>query len=151
MPDEAGASSALAEPVRVEEQPLGLLLHRAQSALRTEVTATALKSMGLTFREYICMRILRRSPGKSNAELARDLNVSPQATIVVVRSLQHRALLTRPRSASSGRVLPARLTSQGINILKRTESEVRATEDRILTKLTRDEQRSLRRLLNALG
>jgi len=70
MPDEAGASSALAEPVRVEEQPLGLLLHRAQSALRTEVTATALKSMGLTFREYICMRILRRSPGKSNAELA---------------------------------------------------------------------------------
>jgi DNA-binding MarR family transcriptional regulator len=151
MPRKSTQSRPLGESEWSDDQPLGLLLHRAQSALRAEVTVRALKRSGLAFPEYMCMRLLSQSPGKSNAELARDLNVLPQATSGVVRGLQQRGLLMRPHSASSGRSLPARLTGHGLDILMRTEAGVRAAEDSILPKLTPQERHSLRRLLNALG
>ena len=41
--------------------------------------------MGLAFPQYICMRILSKYPGRSNAELARYTNVTPQAMNMVLR------------------------------------------------------------------
>lgn len=82
---------------QVEAQPLGYLLHRLTSALRTEVTATVLTPLGLSFPQYLCMRLLSQSPGTSNAELARGISVSPQAMNMVVRGLQKRRLVARPR------------------------------------------------------
>ena len=72
----------------LEDQPLGYLLYRVANALRAEVTATALDPMGLAFPQYICMRILSKFPGRSNAELARDTNVTPQAMNMVLRRLE---------------------------------------------------------------
>ena len=53
-------------------EPLGYLLHRLAWSLRAEVTALALEPVGLSFPQYICMRILSKSPGRSNADLARE-------------------------------------------------------------------------------
>jgi DNA-binding MarR family transcriptional regulator len=55
---------------------LGYLLNRVATALRTEVTATVLEPVGLTLSQYVCLRILARSSGMSNAELARAAAVS---------------------------------------------------------------------------
>ena len=74
-----------------DDQPLGYLLYRAHNALRSEVTTTVLEPLGLAFPQYICMRILSRFPDRSNAELARDTNVSPQAMNMVVRGLRNAA------------------------------------------------------------
>ena len=63
------------------------------------------------------MRILSHSPGRSNAELARDVNVSPQAMNMVLRwhsGPRHRG---PPASAASGRSLPAQLTREGNELL----------------------------------
>ncbi|MDT5131745.1 MAG: hypothetical protein QOE41_1056, partial [Mycobacterium sp.] len=60
------------------DPPLGFLLSRASARLRTEVT-DGLGPLGLTFSQYLCMRVLSVNPGMSSAELARALNVSPQA------------------------------------------------------------------------
>ena len=57
------------------------------NALRSEVTSTVLEPLGLAFPQYICMRILSKFPDRSNAELARDTNVSPQAMNMVLRGL----------------------------------------------------------------
>ena len=95
------------------DQPLGYLLYRAHNSLRAEVTATVLEPLGLTFPQYICMRILSKFPGRSNAELARDTTVSPQAMNMVLRGLEERGLVTRPASVPSGRSLPAALTRAG--------------------------------------
>ena len=132
------------------DQPLGYLLHRLTTSLRAEVTSGALEPLGLTFPQYICMRILSQWPGRSNAELARDVIVSPQAMNMVVRGLQDRGLVTRPASVDSGRSLPAELTRAGVDLLKRTDPAIRAAEKRALAPLDERDQRELRRLLVAL-
>jgi DNA-binding MarR family transcriptional regulator len=132
------------------DQPLGYLLHRLATSLRAEVTAGALEPLGLTFPQYICMRILSKSPGRSNADLARDVMVSPQAMNMVVRGLEERGLVARPASVDSGRSLPAELTRAGAALLKKTEAGIRAAERRALAPLTESDQHDLRRLLAAL-
>lgn len=133
-----------------ESQPLGYLLHKLALALRTDVTGTVLEPAGLSFPEYICMRILARFPGRTNAELARDVMVSPQAMNMVVRGLQERGLLSRPAEVSSGRSRPAELTRDGKAQLDRTTEGIRESEQRVLANLSDRDQRELRRILAEL-
>jgi DNA-binding MarR family transcriptional regulator len=134
-----------------EDQPLGYLLYRVASALRAEVTATALEPLGLTFPQYLCMRVLSRFPGRSNAELARDMSVSPQAMNTVVRGLQDRGLVTRPATVASGRSLPAQLTREGAELLDRTDSGVAAAEQRLMSGIDSRQRADFRRILAVLG
>lgn len=134
-----------------EDQPLGLLLVRVATALRAEVIAGVLEPLDLSFPQYICMRILSHSPGRSNAELARDANVSPQAMNMVVRGLQERGLVTRPTSVSAGRSLPAELTRDGAALLEDIDPGVRDAERKVLAPLSDTDRRHFRRLLDELG
>lgn len=120
-------------------------------ALRSEVTTSVLEPLDLTFAQYLCMRILSKAPGSSNAELARQLNVSPQAMNMVVRGLEDRGLVSRPASVASGRALPAELSREGVAILSRTDSGVRAAELHVLGNLAEDERSQLKRILAAVG
>ncbi len=130
--------------------PLGYLMHRLHAALRSEVTETVLEPLGLTFPEYICLRMLAQAPGTSNAELARTISVSRQAMNLVLRGLQDRGLVTRPPTADKGRARPAELTAAGSKLLRRTDSGVRVAEDRVLSRLADDDRAQFRRILAAL-
>jgi DNA-binding MarR family transcriptional regulator len=132
------------------EQPLGYLLHRVMSALRADVTETVLEPLGLTFPQYICLRMLAKFPGHSNADLARESNVSPQAMNMVLKALEERGLVTRPHAVASGRSLPAQLTREGTVLLARTDAGVHAAEDRLMTGITTRERHDLKRILAAL-
>ena len=134
-----------------EDQPLGYLLSRVMFALKADVTATVLDPLEVAFPEYLCMRVLSKYPGQSNADLARAQNVSPQAMNMVLRGLEDRGLVTRPASVSSGRSLPAQLTREGEELLKRTDAGVRAAERRLMADLTDEERYEFKRLLAALG
>ncbi|MDT5330805.1 MAG: hypothetical protein QOF31_2102 [Mycobacterium sp.] len=134
-----------------EDQPLGFLLCRGMFALKADVTATVLDPLEVAFPEYLCMRVLAKYPGQSNAELARALSVSPQAMNMVLRGLEERRLVSRPASVSSGRSLPAQLTREGGELLKRTDAGVRAAEDRLMANLSAEERREFKRVLTALG
>jgi len=134
-----------------EDQPLGYLLSRVMFALKADVTATVLDPLEVAFPEYLCMRVLSKFPGQSNADLARALNVSPQAINMVLRGLEDRGLVIRPASVSSGRSLPAQLTREGEGLLKRTDAGVRAAEDRLMADLTDDQRYEFKRMLAALG
>jgi DNA-binding MarR family transcriptional regulator len=136
---------------RVETQPLGYLLHRLASALRREVTATVLAPLGLSFAHYLCMRLLSQSPGMSNAQLGRAINVSPQAMNRVVQKLQKRSLVVRATVVPSGRSLPMELSFEGAEFLKRTNSGVRAAERRVLAEFAEQDRRDLLKLLATLG
>lgn len=132
-------------------QPLGYQLARIAAALRSEVTAGVLDPVNLSFPQYICMRILSLSPGRSNAELARDVNVSPQAMNMVVRGLEDRGLVSRPASVSAGRSLPAELTREGSALLRTIDAGVRDAEVRVLSPLSDRDRREFRRILAELG
>ncbi|WP_439381324.1 MarR family winged helix-turn-helix transcriptional regulator [Amycolatopsis lexingtonensis] len=134
----------------LRDEPLGYLLHRVTAALRAEVAATVLEPAELAAPEYLCLRMLSQAP-KSNAELAREAQVSPQAMNKVVRELQDRGLVTRPASVPSGRALPATLTREGAAMLARLDPAVAEAEDRVLAKLDEQDRRELRRLLVAAG
>ncbi|WP_137148103.1 MarR family winged helix-turn-helix transcriptional regulator [Mycolicibacterium sp. CR10] len=138
-------------PDPVADPPLGYLLHRVATALRADVTASVLDPLELTFPQYICMRMLSHRPGRSNAELARDVMVSPQAMNMVVRGLQDRGLVTRPPEVSSGRSRPAELTREGEALLSRTMDGVHCAEQRVLGPLTEAQRRQFRHLLTELG
>ena len=132
------------------DAPLGYLLSRAVTRLRTEVT-DGLRPLGLTFPQYICMRVLAARPGMSSAELARAVNVSPQAMNIVLRGLEDMGAVSRPPSVPVGRALPARLTTAGVALLERTDAVVQRAESRVLSGLTNDERRELRRMLASAG
>jgi DNA-binding MarR family transcriptional regulator len=134
-----------------EDQPLGYLLSRVMFALKADVTAAVLDPLEVAFPEYLCMRVLSKFPGQSNADLARALSVSPQAMNMVLRGLEDRGLLTRPASGSSGRSLPAQLTREGEELLKRTDAGVRAAEDRLMANLSAQERNQFKRTLSVLG
>lgn len=133
-----------------EDQPLGYLLYRVMSVLRPQVT-TELGPLGLGLPEFVCLRILSTFPGQSSAELARNANVSPQAMNLVLRGLQDIGAITRPATVSSGRALPARLTSKGRALLKRAEAAVHVADERLLAPLTPGERREFKQLLHAVG
>jgi len=134
-----------------QDQPLGYLLYQVMSALRSDVTSTVLDPLDLSFPQYICMRMLTKFPGHSNAELAREMSVSPQAMNMVLRSLEQRGLVSRPTSVSSGRSLPAQLTGAGHELLSCTDDGVRSAEQRLMRDLTADQRRDFKRILAALG
>lgn len=135
----------------LEDQPLGYLLYRVAAALRADVTATVLEPLGLAFPEYLCMRLLSRYPGRSNAALARDNNVSPQAMNMVLRGLEGRGLVARPATVESGRSLPATLTRSGAKLLERTDIGVRDAEDRLLAALPDRQRQEFRHILATIG
>ena len=133
-----------------EDAPLGYLLYRVGAVLRPEVSAV-LGPLGMTLPEFVCLRIISMLPGLSSAELSRHTNVTPQAMNSVLRKLEDIGAVARPASVSSGRALPATLTSQGRALLKRAEAAVHIADARILAKLTASQQREFKRMLEQLG
>jgi DNA-binding MarR family transcriptional regulator len=136
--------------VATDDAPLGYLLYRVAAVLRPEASAV-LGPLGLTLPEFVCLRMLSMNPGLSSAELSRNSNVTPQAMNTVLRRLEEVGAVARPTSVSSGRALPASLTSQGRTLLKRAEAAVRVADSRILAKLTAAQQREFKRMLDKLG
>lgn len=130
----------------LEDQPLGFLMYRVVAVLQPKV-AEHLQPLGLSLPEFVCLRILSTAPGQSNAELARHVNVSPQAMNNVLRGLQERGVVQRPATVTSGRALPAQLTSDGAALLKRAEAAVHTADDEALARLDAGQRRELKRLL----
>ncbi|GAT11109.1 MarR family transcriptional regulator [Mycolicibacterium novocastrense] len=110
-----------------------------------------LSPLGVSFPQYLCMRLLSQSPGMSNAQLARTINVSPQAMNRVVRELQKRSLVVQATMAPSGRSLPMELSIEGAELLNRTNSGVRAAECRVLAEFAEQDRHELLKLLAMLG
>jgi DNA-binding MarR family transcriptional regulator len=133
-----------------EDEPLGYLLNRVYSSFRSQVTVK-LATRGLAFPQYLCMRMLSRAAGASNAELARALGVSPQATNVLVRELIERGLLERPPTVLYGRGRPITLTAKGVLLLDEMERLVREAELCILKRATPRQRRDLKQILATLA
>ena len=70
---------------------------------------------------------------------------------MVLHGLEDRRLIVRPATATSGRSLPAQLTQEGEELLKRTDVGVRAAERRRMASLTAEQRREFKRTLVTLG
>ena len=110
---------------------LGYLLKQATTALRTAMDA-ALRTCTLSVPQYSCLESLSRTPGQSNAQLARGAFVTPQSMVGVLRGLQDRGLVARDDRPRSGRKMPSRLTPEGEELLSRARIALAPVERRLL-------------------
>lgn len=124
------------------DQSVGYVLKAASTALRTAMEA-ALRPMGLSVAQYSCLEVLGQRPEISSAELARATFVTRQSMNEVLRTLQQRALVTRPATATHGRALPSRLTDSGREHLHAASAAVRAIEEEMLSRLSAASRRVL--------
>ena len=145
MSQETNSGEAVGED-RLESL-LGYQLKHLQTALRSRMDET-LRPLELTTPQYNCLEQLRRRPGASNSELARGAFVTRQTMNTLLRGLQERGLIERPSTAESGRILPTRLTSTGVEALDQAVSRVEAVTARMVSPLD-EETRTM--VTEALG
>ena len=118
---------AIGESYRGVEGRSGYLLRQAWRALEGAMEI-ALRPHGLSPPQYGVLTVLAREPGASGADLARAVHTTPQAMNGVLATLEREALIERHPHPTHGRILQARLTSEGRRRLEAANPSIRALE-----------------------
>jgi DNA-binding MarR family transcriptional regulator len=116
----------IGEAYRGVEGRTGYLMRQAWLELRGAVDV-ALREHDLTSVQYGVLTVLTRSPGASGAELARGLNISPQAMNGILATLEGDGLIERHPHPTHGRIRQVTLTDEG----RRLVDASRPTVDRL--------------------
>lgn len=114
-----------ARPTRAPQPRVSYLVFRLERRIRARLD-DALARHGVTTTEYMALSELHLRDGPSSAELARIAFVTPQAMNLVIRDLERRELIRRDPHPDGGRVLRARVTGRGLDVLRRCD---RALDD----------------------
>ena len=127
------------------DSSIGYALKRVTWALRSEMDAH-LQELDLSVSQYASLELLAAHPGMSNAELARGVFVTRQATHQLLTGMRRAGLV---EIAGSGREQRISLTEDGAQRLRRASHAVAAVEARMLAGLSAEQQAALRESLHA--
>jgi DNA-binding MarR family transcriptional regulator len=114
-----------AKPFSSLEEEALLSLQRTADQLQWRVSKL-LKRYGVSSTQYNALRILRgaKEHGRSCGEIAeRMVNRDPDITRLIDR-LEHRGLVQRAREKKDRRVVAARITPAGLELLKKLDPPV---------------------------
>jgi MarR family transcriptional regulator, organic hydroperoxide resistance regulator len=90
-----------------------------------------LRPQGLTTAQLHVLKIVRDEPGASGAQLARACYVTPQSAQSMLKSLENGGWIVRVKDKVNDRILMARLTRAGEDLLETAEKATRAIEKRL--------------------
>ena len=127
---------------------LGYQLKHVQAALRTRMDE-ALRPLGLSAPQYLCLELLSRTPGASTSDLAREAFVTRQTMSTLLRALVDRGLAQRAAQAPSGRALPLQLTPEGRSLLKEASRVTVEIERVMISPLSASQLRAVQEALSA--
>ena len=114
-----------------EEPRLGMLVKRAEQAM-VRTKSVALKLVGLTPAQYVALVELEQQPGITAASLARACLVTPQAMMILLKTMDQQGLITRSAHARHPNVLELHMTDVGREALRdRGSRNAAATSPRI--------------------
>jgi DNA-binding MarR family transcriptional regulator len=138
---------AVKRPVAPEaEDSLGRLVKRAEQAmLRTK--NGLLKAIGITLAQYVALLELDRQPGITAATLARACLVSPQAIMIVLKSMEQQGLVARSAHPRHANVLELHITEVGRESLHAARRRVDPIDKRVLDAFSARDQKIFRELL----
>jgi DNA-binding MarR family transcriptional regulator len=102
-----------------------------------------LRPHGFTLPQVAVMFALGRRSGLSTAELARRAFVTPQAMGEVLAGLEAKGCVIRRAHDSHGRILPAELTSDGMEARNLCHEVLAKAEAQMLSGLSADERGAL--------
>src|SRR4051794_37763266 len=94
-----------------------------------------LRPLGVTLPQYTALSLLERREGLSSAQLARRHYVTPQAMHQLVASMERDGLIKRRGDEANRRILRARLTEHGADVLRSCHEAVDGVEGRMLSAL----------------
>jgi DNA-binding MarR family transcriptional regulator len=124
-------------------------LHQIHYALFFEECA----AFGITPVQYGLLTILSTSPDSDQVTLANALGIDRTNVADVLRRLEQGGLITRRRSAEDRRMVLARLTRAGEELVERMHPFMAKAQERLLSVLGREEREAflatLMRLLEA--
>ena len=127
---------------------LGYQLKHVQAVLRARMDE-ALRPLGLSAPQYLCLELLSRAPGASTSDLAREAFVTRQTMSTLLRTLVDRGLAQRAAQASSGRALPVQLTPEGRDLLGEASRVTVEVERVMVAPLSETQLRTVREAMSA--
>ena len=131
------------------QESIGIALKRAEQTLLRAKSA-ALREVGLTLPQYVALVELDAHPGIAGATLARACLVTPQAMMVVLKSMDEQGLIERTPHPRHGNVVEIRLTDVGREALSAGRRRAQPIERRVLGAFSEDELATLRALLTRM-
>ncbi|UUU28991.1 MarR family transcriptional regulator [Streptomyces sp. CA-210063] len=144
--------------IRNNEEPVGLdaldrvtwALRRAELAVQT-LKEQRLRPLGLAASHYTLLISVHAEPGLTGAELARRLNVTPQAVASLVARLESRGQLERREHPRHRHVQELHLTDAGREALRAADKVISDIEVQITDGLGAEEGAQLRALLDRVA
>ena len=117
---------------------LSVLIKTVHQALRAELDQ-ALRDARLTLPQLAVLVTLAKTPGASNAELARGAFVSPQSMGELLAPLKKQGLIEQVAHPTNARILQARLTARGSQALKAGGAKVARVDAKLAAAFTAEE------------
>ncbi len=114
----------------VLDQSLGKLVRRAEQAM-VRAKGAAVKPVGLTLAQFVTLAELDQQEGVTAASLARGCEVSPQAMMILLKSMEQQGLITRRVHPRHPNVLELHITDVGREALAGAR-ELMAPFDRVI-------------------
>jgi DNA-binding MarR family transcriptional regulator len=130
-----------------EPERLGMLVKRAEQAM-VRTKSTALKSVGLTPSQYVALFELDRQPGITAATLARACLVTPQAMMILLKTMEQQGLITRSSHPRHPSVLELHMTEVGREALHAGHERVDPIEQRVFGAFAPKDEAAFRAFLS---
>jgi DNA-binding MarR family transcriptional regulator len=91
----------------------------------------ALRPQGVTTAQLHILKTIREEPGVSGAQLARLCYVTPQSAQSLLTGLERGGWIVRNKGRENDRILAARLTAEGEELLQSAEKMVKVIEGKL--------------------
>lgn len=134
----------------VLDELIGYSIRRAQIRIYQDFL-DALGPWSITPPRFSAMTIIQANADMKLTELANAMGIARSGAVEVVNSLEKLGYAARAESRLDKRAHALALTDAGREALRGITQAIREHDARISAKLTADEQKELRRLLDSLG
>jgi MarR family transcriptional regulator, lower aerobic nicotinate degradation pathway regulator len=127
----------------------GYLLWRARH-IADSIFTYECREFGITSSQYVVLAVVKDTPGSDQVSISRIAGLDRFTTALVLSNLIKRKLIVRERSSSDRRRYSLRLSTQGLEMLKRIVPGAARARVRLLSPLTRPDQEVFIRMLQQL-
>jgi DNA-binding MarR family transcriptional regulator len=130
-----------------EEPRLGMLVKQAEQAM-IRAKSAALKFVGLTPAQYVALVELDQQPGITAATLARACLVTPQAMMILLKTMEQQGLIGRTPHPRHPNVLELHMTDVGREALQAAHQRVDPIEQSVFAVFSERDLALFRELLS---
>ena len=135
--------------MKIEDMPIGMLLSRA-ARKHMEKIHQSLERYGVQKTFGPILRELSIAEGKTQAELAEGMGISPPSMSVNLQKMEQAGFLIRKTDDEDMRQIRLFLTRKGKSTAVKAGREIAATDRKLVEVLTQEEEAELKNLLTKI-